>query len=374
MVTRTMPRYSRRQWLVLSAAAAAAPLLAACAARTPRQAPGALPLVGLQMLSATEGWAYGAARVYRTADGGRSWTDVSPAVQPTQGALAVAFSDARTAWAAAATAAGVTALFSGDGGRQWASAALPGSAGLLPRLLSAGDARHGFLWASRGASASEPGTVYATADAGGHWASVATAGGSLPVQGLKNGLTFRDATHGWLAGAEPAKGSTWLYASTDGGRTWARQDLPLDTASAAATLATGAPVFFGAVQGVLPLFVQQASGFQALQAYTSHDGGGNWSGTSPVSSPKGSLAPAFADGSHWFASDGANMYSTGDAGQSWTAFLTRPTGALVGVTQLCFISPTTGWALRPAGLGPAGKVTTALQQTTDGGRSWQAVG
>lgn len=377
-----MRRLPRR--LLLGAMLPAPVLLAACGprrgggAKAPAGQPAAaLPLVGLRMTGTAAGWAQGGASLYRTADGGRTWLDVSPPGRPTAGTLVTAFPRPGTAWVALAGAGGITAYASVDGGAHWSSAALPASSGLVPRFLAVlPDARHGWLWGSRGASGgSEPGTLFATADGGQTWTARAAAGGGgvLPTSGVKMGLAFGDATHGVLCGADPRRGVPWLQATADGGATWKAARVPVATPYARAGLALQFPTYFDAEHAALFVFAYTAT-IPTAVPYTSADGGATFTAALPIASPHAAPVVSYLNAQRWFASDGVGIYATEDAGQGWSAFLASPPKVLQGVAVIDFVSPSLGFALIPAGLGPSGRTTASVLQTVDAGQQWGPAG
>ena len=373
---------TRREWLALAGLA----VLASACGRSGQHTPvpsgtpvARVPLTAIRMQGVLAGWGQSGAGIYRTADGGAGWSDASPPARPVAGGVVTAFADAQTAWVAEAATSGITLFSTTDGGAHWAGTAIAASSHLVPRFLQfLADRRHGWLWsAGAGTAQTEPGTLFATADGGGTWSAIASAGGGgrVPAGILKSGLCFRDATHGWISGTDPLqRGSPGLYASADGGATWAAQALPLPAPDRTLLVGTAAPVFFGS-SGVLPVSVYRAS-IPTLLVFVSADGGATWAPALPVSSPYAALTPAFADALHWFASDGVGLFVSTSAGQQWDSFLSNPPKVLAGLVQMDFISPSAGWALCPAAPGgkPGAASATRLLRTVDGAKSWHAVG
>jgi photosystem II stability/assembly factor-like uncharacterized protein len=96
-------------------------------------------------------------------------------------------------------------------------------------------------------------------------------------------------------------------------------------------------------------------------------------------SPAGAAPLCFADATHGWAADAAQVWRTADGGASWTAALTSPaaTGAAAGSPRgfaadvQCF-GPDVAWVLfaNPGGMMQTG---WALYRTADGGASWTPV-
>jgi photosystem II stability/assembly factor-like uncharacterized protein len=130
-----------------------------------------------------------------------------------------------------------------NGGRSWTALGRKGyhSCGGGPMSLSFVDATHGWmLLASRNAPS---GAVFRTEDAGRTWRRTAALGGALPCLGT---IAFESRTDGWLSRCDAG-----VFRTRNGGRTWTRalrglHDVP--RAGVAAAVA-GGTVSFDAVTG-----------------------------------------------------------------------------------------------------------------------------
>ena len=335
--------------------ASAAAKLGAPASRpgSPASQPQPVWFQSLQMTSATSGWALvwsanpGAIDnahivLARTTDGARTWSDVTPA------------------------------------------AARPMLATLNSyQALDPVDGDHAYLAVSRATSddGGPPSTtaVFATADGGRTWTESAVFKTSAPAAGL----SFTDASHGWLllsqAFSGPAQPVTWLYQTSDGGLRW----------SPAATAAP--PGNYGMNDMCRPLnltFLTATTGWVTIgcrgepEFLVSQDGGGSWA-AQPLPLPAGSLGtaggPAFLNGPQFVSGTGfltvappapgtPSLLDTRNGGQTWQ-LLTLPSGA-GQYPQVKFFTPADG-VLVTAGsqeaLGPVFYVTA------DGGQSWTPV-
>jgi len=312
--------------------------------------------------------------VLRTADGGRTWHNVSPLPNIARRIHQAFFLDRDHAWALVVpdggTAMAQPLVFrTRDGGETWqASDPFPGA---IPQgTLSFADANNGWYFESQGAGAGSQGiTIYRTTDGGATWAKVGeTSGGVgstgpyLPLSCIKSEPLLLTATTGFATGS-CAGGPPFLYRTTDAGKTWSLVALP-DPADASKTLTAcscgmGTPVFPTKNDG----FVVMSGEYQAI--YVSHDGGASWrlGGALPSAPPLS--AAAFADASHGWALLYPRFYATTDGGASWTDI-----GAAPGVNAfLSFISPTEGFAWSRT-VDPG---TYALLHTTDAGKTWTPV-
>jgi photosystem II stability/assembly factor-like uncharacterized protein len=224
--------------------------------------------------------------VFRTTDGGAHWrlAELTNYNRHTPGAVPVAcdkglagFSTAATGWVSGTCAGGPPTLWvSHDSGQTWRQQPLPRPSGTGtlaacqcfltgPVFTSAQD---GALWASDlpGAPAKAL-AAYLTRDGGRAWTPIHLPDGRVPLQTPD----FVDGQHGFVTGGRLAKhGQTiWdvrLYATTDGGVTWAAR--PASPLLNQATLD----------------FVTPTTGFATLNSYnpprsyllTTNDAGTHW--------------------------------------------------------------------------------------------------
>lgn len=169
-----------------------------------------------------------ASRIYRTADGGRTWT-----LQFTN-SDAEAFYDCLAFWDESAGAAFSDAsngrtliLVTSDGGREWrhspterVPAPLPGEGAFAASgtCIVTGDARHGWI----GTGNTSVARVFRTTDRGRSW----TAAPTPIVSGEAAGITtvaFRDTLNGMVLGGVLSRMDDFtdnVAVTRDGGRTW----------------------------------------------------------------------------------------------------------------------------------------------------------
>ena len=173
-----------------------------------------------------------------------------------------------------------------------------------------------------------------------------------------------------------------LYRTTDGGRRWARVELPAPAEEAEMTVAYGTPRFFSSRSGVVPaVFSARSGAARKFVLYATSDGGQNWAarqvpadaGEATYSSqnwwvPTSVTIPWSAvNMDDWYVYVGPKLYRTTDGGRTWTATFPRPTWSAPGIYTFDFSSQSTGWAL----VGSLNDLS--FVRTTDGGRTWENV-
>jgi photosystem II stability/assembly factor-like uncharacterized protein len=310
--------------------------------------------------------------VLRTVNGGSTWLNATPkGSDQFGGSTSLIVLDLNTVWVLVPG----TDFFSGtlyrtnDGGLSWDSNPVPFGGGFLKFL----DANTGRMLADRGArDGLDAVELFQTSDGGASWVSVINndptrpdASNSLPLIGIKNGMTFLDAQAGWITAASSEEGQVPLYVTHDGGVSWSLQSLALLQGYDAYQYLPQAPVFFGK-DGFLPLMIKKP-GMAEFTFYTTHDGGLSWSGD-PANPGKviQSGLPAFADALHiWSWDGGKSLYMSSDGAQTWQTLI--PSLDLSGrLSQVAFLPSDsgsfTGWALSQLD----GSGHSQLYQTSDG--------
>jgi len=319
--------------------------------------------VSMDWRTATLGWIIvhdagsPASYLFRTEDGGAHWVRQLSV----DGPATVHFTDERhgTVQVGAVRAAGVTALRTDDGGEHWRPIVQPQvePGMVVSALLMAGDSG----WALARTA------PYRTVDGGATWDRLPgpwTAAGD----DLLDIATGAAAGSAWLTGGATAS-SAALFVTRDGGRSWARERLPLGGPGppAADHVDIHAPTVSADGRGVLPVYDRDAD---QTWLYASADAGATW--RDPVALPGGGGArrPAFVDGAAgWTASVDA-AWSTADGGRTW-----RPAAALAAGWQFGSVAPVSdamAWvdAVQVRDPGAGGPASWALFRTTDAGLHW----
>ena len=319
----------------------------------------------LVMLDLNNGWALTDTGVVRTVDGGTTWFNATP--PGLNGAPASPFFlNAGTAWLAAGTGDPTTGTLyhTTDGGASWSTTTVPFGGGSLDFI----DAMNGWEMVGLSAGMShEAVAIFRSSDAGVTWSrvfiddpSVAGSTDSLPLVGDKNGILALDNNHTWVTGSQPSNDFIYVYASQDGGTSWAHQELAIPPAFSGAMTGADLPVFFGSSEGVLPVLLFANN--NGADFYVSHDGGQSWSATTPVG--QGGFLSA-ASPKDFFVWDGSAPFSAShDAGASWTT-VTPNINIQDNLVSMQFINASTGWALTSDA-----NSHRMLYKSVDGGATW----
>ena len=338
--------------------------------QTPTEAAldGGLPFVTLDMLTRTTGWALTTTSVVRTTDGGATWTDVSPDGWSQDMLPSSAFFRNEVhAWVVQTDPVDFergTFYHTSDSGASWSKSDVPFGAGIMTFY----DNRNGWIMVGLGAGAgSQAIAIFVTHDGGATWAETYRRDtgepepeGEIPLGGSKQGITFRDSSHGYVTGSIPADDVSYLYASNDGGVHFQQQDIPLPDGIATAMLSLEAPIFFTNQEGVLPVYLYTPDG-SFTNFYTTTDGGATWTPTSLVPVLGRYSAP---ERNNWFVWDGNVLYHSTDTGRSWDEI--TPNINLDGmIATLDFVDGQNGWVTSIDANG-----VTKLSYTADGGVTW----
>jgi photosystem II stability/assembly factor-like uncharacterized protein len=261
---------------------------------------------------------------------------------------------------------GGTLYRTADGGLSWTSANVPFSSGDI-RFL---DANNGWTLAGLGVGAgSNAVAVFQTTDGGTTWTqkytndpNLADSGDSLPLGGLKAGIAPANMQTAYVYGVTYSSGTPYLFRTDDGGANWSQVSLPLPP---------GAENFeLGIDQGQMK-FVSPNDGFIAMRltgstyqlaVYITRDAGNTWTLT-PTLLPEGGSAD-FLSAEEAVIYNGNQFYVTRDAARTWNII---PPDVKFGevFAGMDFVDPMTGWVVT---FDPAG--SRSLYRTGDGGSTW----
>ena len=363
----------------------------------PRLAPGQpANLVRINMLDANLGWAVGhpandpSEYLFRTSDGGQTWVDVSPPIPAgTPWAATASFLDNSYAWVTFAdpaapplTNAPAVVWRTADGGQTWTASQplnLSDAEYSAPSDLLFADTQRGWLLTHVGAGMNHDYVMlFVTSDGGQTWERIAdplsTAPTGLPMSCGKTGLGFLTPDLGWVTGdCHGVAPGVYFHATTDAGRSW--QPVTLPPPPGAANLfgndAVGCGTYSLTVQP--PQFVSVAVICQdfvnsevTAWLYRSLDGGQNWD-ANPL---PGRDLFFFDPNLVWSVAEGdvndpkapRKLYRSDDGGVSWAEVTT-----VTWSPQLDFVSPDLGWAVARAG------EEVAFVHTTNGGATWEII-
>jgi photosystem II stability/assembly factor-like uncharacterized protein len=325
-------------------------------------------LIYLQMFTESAGWGITESALLRTEDGGQTWFDLTPAGLTSLGYAAQPFFlDLSHAWVLLPNNEGQmqggNLYRTSDGGLHWSVNAVPFARGRLTFL----DDLHGWMMADLGAGAgSNAVAIFQTSDGGMTWTqtyindpTVPGAADSLPLSGLKFGLTPVDMQTAWVWGVTYAPGVPYLFRSEDGGRSWSPLSLPLPPQGENAQISIEAMRFFASTAF---LAVRVVGDQNQLAIYVSHDRGDSWT-LSPTLFPNGGMTQ-FLSAQEAVVYNGERFYVTRDAAQSWVE--TTP-NIVFGETfaLMDFVHPQIGWVVTADVSGKR-----LLYHSTDGGATW----
>lgn len=346
----------------------------------------------IHMSDANNGWAltvgakYTPRLVLHTSDGGKTWQDVSPKLHGTYSAddYITDFLNGSTAWLAAlyytqSSNNGRVVYHTIDGGQTWQESIIPIDSSIQdyePLQISFINAQDGWILftSSQDSMSNTLAYLFRTTDGGKSWIKIATAGtssGALPLNSDKQGLSFLNASTGWVTSYGDNNQPVQLYKTVDGGQTWQRQTLQLPAQIAPNPVSILAPSFFNASNGILPVLYYNSGNDRGIDIYITHDGGAHWQSTTPLASnvyASGTIEQTietidFIDVNHGWIVDanGTTLYATSDGGQHWTTSIKFNT-----ISSVSFVSTSTAWAI-------GSNSCSALLTTHDGGQTWSGI-
>ncbi len=335
----------------------------------------------IHMVTKYHGWAIALDGVFRTLDGGVSWSSAAPpGVKKVNGSSADwFFLDSTTAWLLvdeerAGESRGV--LFTTiDGGKHWSRYEVPFASA---SLFIAGYGKRTMGWALKRygpALGSEPVDLYRMKGDGawilvhrGECPSDPGAGRDrLPFGGIKKSVGFMpDGKTGWTIVEHRAPDRLGFYMTTDGGKTWRVPDLPIPLHL------EGSIIEVGQVNhGILPVIFHLAGGESrygdfAAVFFVTEDNGASWRAASILRAKGCKPLIAVADAADWWVQadslSESSMYATHDAGATWAEM-----NGVRRALQVQFVTPADGWALSED------NGRSVLLRTTDGGNNWLRV-
>jgi photosystem II stability/assembly factor-like uncharacterized protein len=318
------------------------------------------PLTG--WLDAAHGWAVVGTNLQWTVDGGKTWDTGSPL--PASGTIQ--FIDADHGWLAASDSSdpGTTVSVrapvfrTSDGGRTWTSIDLPAPAQPSWTWAHFTDLSHGVVAQCPQAEAGQDVVeceAFTTDDGGMTFQGPVKETYATPIAWLTPEVGY---------GIHTASNVLVLEMSSDGGRTWASQNLQtLPGAQSSYPLAMD---LTPGGSGRLVVQCLMADSSVELARYETADGGRTWHLAWSGAGPQVRLDVARIAGGGIVAVSSGTFWGSSDFGMTWSQL----SKVAEDVHDFVFVDATTGWMVRAPGYAQS---PDALLATTDGGRTWHVV-
>ena len=336
--------------------------------------------LNLQRVSPTAGFTYLDKKLYRTADNGQHWNEITPPYSPSSEISSAFFLNATVGWVVVSTyddPADTNRFMiesTTDAGAHWLAASLRSD--LVPAGISLGsytsvsfvDRRHGWLSIELVSSAAAHFGIFLTSTDGGQtWTRVHNGPGTA------GDVRFGSLLDGWIVSPEGDE----LTATHDGGNTWEKTEL-IAPGHANENATYELPTLTNARSGYLAV---KYSGLEAetLVIFKTQDGGRTWN---PIDSIDGQ-----DEGSSYMAAFQSGVLLTRVSQGKATVTAVSPAGTAEGaktvdlatigdVTRLEAVSyadPRHVWILAYAPACTAENVCVYLLSSEDGGASWRDI-
>jgi photosystem II stability/assembly factor-like uncharacterized protein len=331
-------------------------------------------LVSIRFLNELDGWGVTETQIVRTNNGGITWYNVTPPDLAQAGYSVNTFIlDNAHVWIQMPDMANYpnagTLYRTSDAGLTWIFVTTPFSGAGITFL----DNNNGWALADLGAGAGSQGVaIFQTTDGGASWNRTYTndpnqpnAKDSLPLGGIKSGLTPLNMQTAWVSGVTYSDGTVYLYRTDDGGANWSQV-----TTLALPPVAQNTQVGFEPVKIVSAtdafVTVRIPSDQSQLAVFISNDAGNTWSFT-PTLIPNGGSAD-FLSATEAVIYNGEQFYVTRDAARTWSII---PPDVVFGdsFAMMDFVNVSSGWVVT---VDPTTN-QRSLYRTSDGGLTWSPV-
>ena len=321
------------------------------------------------MDSATDGWAIGShldavpglpIHVLRTHDGGQTWSEVTPPEDNLAGIGGIE-SSGSNAWVIYLGSDRVWRT--SDGGATWTASKAGYPEGQFS-TIEFSDALHGWMLQEvESGFGSQLVSLFRTADGGDIWQEIINPYESEDLQScLKTGMSFFGINAGWVTyDCEGTYLEAFLDVSGDAGESWTEGQLPTPDGAAQSTdegwCYSSSPHQTGNASGTLIVtcVVDEDSVLsESAYLYSTEDAGETWN---IRDYPGGE--PHFFDAKTILAL-ARDQYRSTDSGMSWEKIKTVSWDGIYS-----FVNPDRGWAVA------VNEDEIALVATSDSGRTWE---
>ena len=338
-----------------------------------------------QLVHGQTGWALSDKALIMTANGGQTWTVITPPGVPARTIRGAYFLSTQRGWVVSESPLRPLQLeisATADGGRSWTTSPLGGRSWFaadstgVPAYIDFADARHGWVVSmiATGAAVLPQAVLLRTTNGGANWQEL-----PMPVGGP---VEFTTASTGWLADGIQGERAPRFYVTSDGGQHWTAKTVPPPPGFTRAQAAYSIPAFSTPASVIVAAYdngTHSTAGF-----YQTTDAGVTWhhAGTVLAGNPAGDVSPSAAviDRGRWItiAVGGSSITTVTQDGAHQVRV--SPDGLpLGGVGQPSFTTSKTGWVITDATTCIGFKCdqqsieTIGLYLTTDGGEHWTAM-
>jgi photosystem II stability/assembly factor-like uncharacterized protein len=326
-------------------------------------------IIFIEMMDEVYGWGVTETEVVSTNDGGVTWYNVTPPGLTDVGySVFTDFLDASHAWVQIVDPNnypyGGTLYRTSDGGLSWEAFETPFSAGDMEFV----DEKDGWMMADLGVGAGSMAiAIFQTTDGGATWTrtytndpNIESAGDTLPLGGIKVTMIPLDMNSAWVGGVIYSSGSTYLFRTDDGGKTWSQVTMMLPAIAQSSELTIEQVKFLSPMQGFLA--IRLTSTTQETIIFTTSNGGETWD-PAPANLPNSGVLeiPSAQEMIFYYSNQ---FYVTKDAAQTFEVI--DPNIAFgESLTDMSFANVSTGWVITTS---PTNQRT--LYKTEDGGQTW----
>jgi photosystem II stability/assembly factor-like uncharacterized protein len=323
------------------------------------------------MDSAANGWAIGShpdaspapsIHVLRTHDGGQTWSEVTPP-EDSLSDIGGMVSSGSNAWV---TYLGTDRVWrTTDGGATWTASEAGYPQGQFATFEFT-DAQYGWMLQEvESGFGSQLVSLFRTIDGGDAWQEIINPYESEDLQSCrKSGMSFYGTDTGWVTyDCEGTYLEAFLDISDDAGQSWTEGQLPLPEGAAQSTdegwCTSSSPRLTAERSGslIVTCVVDEGSVLsESAYLYLTEDAGETWE----IRDYPGGQPNFFNDGT--ILALGRDQYLSTDSGVNWAKIKTVSWDG-----QYSFVDPNLGWAVATS------DDEIALVVTSDGGRTWEII-